>query len=150
MFSEQGFALQVQDHEVAIVELEPEVQEIMLSCLDEGKKRNTVNRCETVHRCESNSTKTDAGEEFVLVEPCLARISWCANRVFDELDEYHVSHGFGAVPNVVLPLCKENVQGSGEQGDMTLDDESVESNKAHKSNIKAVGYRSREQARQRE
>ena len=34
--------LQVQDHEVAIVELEREVQELRLFCLD------TVNRCETV------------------------------------------------------------------------------------------------------
>ena len=126
--SEQSLALHVQDHEVAIVELEREVQELSLFCLDEGKKRNTVNRCETVHRCESNSTKIGAGEEVVFVEPCLARISWCANRVFDELDacfaEYHVSHGFRAVPDVVLPLMavQEDLQGSGEQGDMTLED----------------------------
>ena len=63
----------------------------------------------------------DVGEEFVFVDPCLARISWCANRVSDELDacfaEYHVSHGFGAVSDVVLPLMavQEDAQGSDEQ-----------------------------------
>ena len=49
--SEQGLALQVQDHEVAIVEREREVQELKLFCLDEGQKRNTVNRCETGEPC---------------------------------------------------------------------------------------------------
>ena len=33
--SEQGLALHVQDHEVAIVEVEREVQELRLFCLDE-------------------------------------------------------------------------------------------------------------------
>ena len=49
---------------------------------------------------EFNSMKSGAGEEFVFVETCLARISWCANRVFDPLcacfAEYHVSHVFCA------------------------------------------------------
>ena len=52
--------------------------------------------------------RTGAGEEFVFVEPCLARITWCANRVLGALGscfaEYHVSHGFCAVLDVVLPL----------------------------------------------
>ena len=125
---EQGLAHQVQDHEVAIVELDREVQELRLFCLDEGKKRNTVNRCEIVHRCESSSTKTDAGEEFVFMEPWLSSISWCVNRVFDELDacfaEYHVSQGFGADPDVVLPLMavQEDLQNKrGSESDTTED-----------------------------
>ena len=87
-----------------------------------------MNRCETVPRCESNSAKTDAGEEFVFVEPCLASISWCWNRVFDKLDassdEDHVSPGFGAVPDVVPPLMavQEDVQNKrGSESDTTED-----------------------------